>query len=102
MKRKQYWELSTEELAAATRQFDEPFIADQSRPLTPEELEQWRRVKRNRGRPKIGRGFKRVSLSIEQGLLRRATALAKKRGITRSKLFAHAIADELAKESRNR
>lgn len=101
MKRKKYWDLSTEELAAATRQFDEPFVADQSRPLTPEEKEQWRRASRKRGRPKVGRGFKRVSLSIEQGLLQRATALARKRGITRSRLFAQAIAGELAKEGRH-
>jgi hypothetical protein len=96
MKRKAYWELTAKELADATKQFDEPFVIDQSRPLTPSERKQWNRAKTKRGRPKAGQGFKRVSLSIEQGLLHRATALAKKRRISRSKLFAEAIEQTLA------
>ncbi len=91
MKKKEYWELSTEELAAATIPFDEPFVAEKSRPLTSEERKQWQRVKRKRGRPKVAQGFQRVSLSLEGGLLKRATALAKKRRITRSQLFTLAI-----------
>jgi hypothetical protein len=98
LKSKKYWQMSTEELARATKRFDEPFVVDDSRPLTPEERKQWRRIKRKRGRPKAGQGFARVSLSIERGLLKQASALAKKRRIPRSKLFADAIASELAKE----
>ena len=37
MKRKPYWEMTADELAAATRAFDEPGVADQSRPLTAAE-----------------------------------------------------------------
>jgi hypothetical protein len=98
MRRKPYWEMTAQELAEATKQFDEPFVADQSRPLTPAEREQWNRVRRKRGRPKIGQGFKRVSLSLEQGLLKRATALARKRGISRSHLFAQMLEKVLAEE----
>ena len=57
MKKKPYWEMTTSELAKATEQFNEPFVVDKSRPLTPAEQEQWARVKRKRGRPKIGAGF---------------------------------------------
>jgi hypothetical protein len=96
MKKKTYWEMTTEELAEATKQFDEPFVVDRSRPLTAAEQEQWDRVKRKRGRPKVGRGFKRVSVSIEQSLLCRATALAKKRGVSRSRLFAELLEEALA------
>src|SRR5258707_998055 len=66
MKRKPYWEMTATELAEATKQFDEPFVVDQTRPLTPAERKQWTRVRRKRGRPKMGQGFKRVSVSIEQ------------------------------------
>jgi len=91
MKQKPYWEMTSKELAEATKQFDEPFVVDQSRPLTPAERKQWKRLKRKRGRPKIGQGFKRVSMSLEKGLLKRATALAKKRRVSRSKLFAQML-----------
>ncbi len=95
MKKKPYWEMTTDELADATKQFDEPFVADQSRPLTPAEREQWNRTKRKRGRPRVGQGFKRVSVSLEQGLLRRVTALARKRHISRSKLLAMVLEEAL-------
>ncbi len=98
MKRKPYWEMTAKELGEATRQFEDPSVVDQSRPLTPTEREQWNRVKRKKGRPRVGRGFKRVSVSMEQGLLRRVTALAKKRRISRSKLFAQVLEQVLAQE----
>jgi hypothetical protein len=96
MKRKPYWEMTSKELAEATKQFDDPFVIDRSRPLTPAEREQWKRIKRKRGRPKIGQGFKRISVSLEQGLLRRATALAKKRRVSRSQLLAQMLERALA------
>jgi len=98
MKKKQYWEMSAKELAEATKQFDEPLVVDQSRPLTSAEREQWKQVKRKRGRPKIGRGYQRVSISVEKGLLKRMTAYAKKRQMTRSGLVAEGFEELLAKE----
>jgi Ribbon-helix-helix protein, copG family len=86
------------ELAKATEQFDKPFIVDESRPLTAAERAQWEKMRRKRGRPKIGTGFKRVSLSLEQDLLRQVTNLAKKRRISRSRLFALVLTDALAQE----
>ena len=98
MKRKPYWERTTEELAEATKLFDEPFVVDRSRPLTPEERKQWNRAKRKRGRPKVGQGFARISVSIEKQLLERATSFAKKRNISRSKLFALALEQALTQK----
>jgi macrodomain Ter protein organizer (MatP/YcbG family) len=66
--------------------------------LTPAEQEQSNRARRKRGRPKVGGGFKRVSVSLEQGLLKRVTALAKKRRISRSSLVAKALEQALARE----
>ena len=54
MKRKPYWEMTTTELAAATKQFGKAFVIDQSRPLTAAEQKQWNRLKRKRGRSKTG------------------------------------------------
>jgi hypothetical protein len=98
MKSKPYWEMKPKELAAATKEFDEPFVADQSRPLTPAEREEWQAISRKRGRPKLGQGFKRVSVSLEQGLLKRVTDLAKKRRISRSALVAKALEQALSQE----
>ncbi len=98
MKSKPYWEMKTTELAAATREFDDPFVVDQSRPLTPAEQKEWHKVSRKRGRPKLGQGFKRVSVSLEQGLLKRVTDLAKNRRISRSALVAKALEQALAQE----
>jgi hypothetical protein len=98
MKSKPYWKMNPNELADATKPFDEPFVLDQSRPLNPAEREQWNRVSRKRGRPKVGDGFKRVSVSLEQGLLNRVTAFAKKSRISRSMLVAKALEQALAQE----
>jgi hypothetical protein len=98
MKKKPYWEMTTKELPEATRQFEEPMVIRRSRPLTKSERELWRSVKRKRGRPKIGRGFQRISVSMERGLLQQVTALAKKRRLSRSRLFAQVFKKEVEKE----
>src|SRR5690349_15066859 len=97
MKRKPYWEITAGELAKATQQFDEPFVIDQSRPLTPAEREQWSQAKRRRGRPRVGQGVKRISVSLEKGLLKRITALAKKLRVSRSKLVAQVLEEALVR-----
>jgi hypothetical protein len=98
MKRKPYWEMSSEELAAATRDLDAPFVVDASRPLTALERKRWKSVKKKRGRPRIGRGFKRISVSIEKGLLGRVNALARKRRVNRSKLLALVLEEAIARD----
>ena len=97
-KPKPYWKMNATELSKATEQFDKPFVVDQSRDLTSAERSQWKRVRPKRGRPKIGEGFKRISLSLEQDLLRRVTSLAKKRRISRSRLVAIVLTEALAAE----
>jgi len=92
--------MTAKELAAATRQFDEPFAADASRPLTEAERRRWQRAKKKRGRPGTGLGVRRISVSMEQGLLRQVTALAKKRHISRSQLLAEAVTSVLVREAK--
>ncbi len=42
---KPYWEMTTEELREATKQFDEEFVFERSKPLTPEMKVLWEHVK---------------------------------------------------------
>src|SRR6478736_5522631 len=91
MKRKEYWDMTTEELAEATKRYDQPNIIDESRPLTPEEVELWKRVKSKRGRPRVGKGFQRISVSIERSLLSRVNSFAKRKKLSRSKLLAEVL-----------
>jgi hypothetical protein len=96
MNQKKYWEMNTEELAEATKQFDEECVADRARPLTPEEREQWQRVKRKRGRPRRGAGVQVVSVSLEKGLLQRTDRLRKKLGLKRAEFISQALQRAIA------
>jgi hypothetical protein len=48
--KKPYWEMTTEELSEATKEFDKEFCIDSFRPLTAEEKALWQRIKRKRSR----------------------------------------------------
>jgi hypothetical protein len=61
-----------------------------SRPLNAHERAQWQRFKKL-GRPKIGKGAKTISLTVERDLLKRADAYAKQHGISRARLIARGI-----------
>ncbi len=75
-----------------------------SRPMTPAERARWKKVqaglkaahKKKMGRPVTGKGVKVISLSMEQGLLKRADARAKKEGISRAALIARGLEAVLA------
>jgi hypothetical protein len=62
-----------------------------SRPLKARERRQWRRFKVKMGRPKVGKGAKTISLTVEMGLLKQADAYAKRHGISRAKLVAQGL-----------
>jgi hypothetical protein len=53
--RKPYWEMTAEELAEATAEFDQEFIVDTFRPLTPREKALWQRIKRKRSKQSDGK-----------------------------------------------
>jgi hypothetical protein len=61
-----------------------------SRPLNAKERTQWRRF-RKLGRPRIGKGAKTISLTVEKDLLKRADAYAKQHGISRARLIAQGL-----------
>src|SRR5438477_7789199 len=62
-----------------------------SRPLNARERQQWRRFKAKMGRPKVGKGAKTISLTVERELLKQADAYAKLHGISRAKLVAQGL-----------
>jgi uncharacterized protein (DUF4415 family) len=97
--RKKYWQMTTKELAAATKEFDEENVAETFVPLPPQAEAAWKAAKRKRprGRPRVGRGVKVVSVGIEASLLARTDTLAKKRGISRAKLVAEGLETVLAR-----
>src|SRR5258708_34740739 len=66
-------------------------IKVRSRPLNRVERKMWSAFKQKAGRPKIGKGVKVVSVGLEKDLLRRADALAKRRGVNRSALVSEAL-----------
>jgi hypothetical protein len=86
--KKHFEEMTAAELARATREFDRPFAFERARPLRKTERSAERKLRRGRGRPKVGKGAKKISISLEADLLRAADALARKKGVHRSELIA--------------
>ncbi len=88
---KQWEEMTTAELAEATAEFEEEFVADTFGPPKPGQAEQLRRAKRKRGRPKVGQGIKRISVSVEKGLLGKTDRLARQLKMRRAQLIARGL-----------
>jgi hypothetical protein len=88
--------LPDDEKEQIVAEFDTPFIADSFGPLTPAQQTAWRRAKRLMGRPKVGKGARRISRSVELGLLGRSDKMAKKLGVSRSQLVARGLEVVLA------
>lgn len=91
-----YDQMTTEELAAATAEYDKPWRGPglPGKPLTAADRAKFRRAaalarqRAKAGRPKVGEGTKIVPVSIERGLLRQADAFAKRHKLKRSQLVA--------------
>jgi hypothetical protein len=96
-KQKAFWEMTPRELAAATREYDLPMSGIPGKPLSAADRARHARANRKGGRPKIGRGVKVISLSVEKELLAQADALARRRGMTRAALFTRGLKAVLAK-----
>ncbi len=95
---KPYWEMTTAELREATKQFDEEFVADKGRPLTPEEQEIWEQVKAKGESPANGTAEAHIAVCVDQALLDRCMALAKKKRLSRDALIARGLRALLAAE----
>jgi hypothetical protein len=89
--KKPYWEMTTEELAEATAEFDREFIGDTFRPLTPKERAEWERARRKPGRPQKSREAEVIPVPVEKQVLTRSDRLARRLGIGREALIARCI-----------
>lgn len=92
MKRhKPYAQMTSAELAKATRRYDKPFAAlEESKPMTATMQRMHRRAAK-RGRPRVGKGAAKLYISMERGLLKQADHFAKTHGLSRSQLISQGI-----------
>jgi hypothetical protein len=88
MKKKPYDQMTADELAEATKEFDREFAYERAKPLTKAQRQMLARAGRRGGRPKIGQGAAVVNITVERGLLERADACTKANHLTRAKLVA--------------
>lgn len=97
-KAKPYWEMTTEELQEATKEFDEEFVADRAKPLTPEMKARWERAKAKVSVAGNGPPEQTIAVRLDKALLERCTALAKKKRLSRDALVARGLRALLAAE----
>jgi len=90
-RKKPYWEMNKEELAAATAEFDKECLDETFPEPPPEAKAQLERAMRKRGRPRNGNGAKAISVTLERGLLKRSDRAAHRLGLSRSALIAHGL-----------
>ena len=95
---KAYWEMTTEELREATKEFDEEFVADRAKPLTPQMQARWERARTKPPRGEDGSSQQTIAVRLEKALLDRCTGLAKKKRISRDALIARGLKALLAAE----
>jgi hypothetical protein len=85
-------EMTQAELREATRVFNAemPVGPDglPGRPMNPSERRTWKKVRKKMGRPKIGKGVKRVMISMEKQLLQDSDDFARKHHLSRSQIIS--------------
>ena len=96
-----FGKMSAAELEAEVAEFDQESLDDHGfQDPTAAELASLRRAKRKKpGRPRVGKGAKRVLLTIEIGLLKAVDSYAKKSGLSRSALIATQMRKVLGKSA---
>ena len=97
-KQKPYWEMTTAELGEATKEFDEHFAFQRTKPLTPKMRAMWEKAKAKPDSITNGTPEAHISVTIEKSLLERSVALAKKKRLTRDALIARGLQTLLAAE----
>ena len=102
---KSYLKMSLDELRAATREYDDPGYHPKNMPKTPEEQARIERTLGNlrrgyrpgvRGRAPVGKGARRVLITVEARLLDEADAFARRAKMSRSELIARSLTTTLA------
>jgi hypothetical protein len=97
-KTKPYWEMNTDELREATKEFDEEFVFERTKPLSPEMKARWEAAKAKADPPSNGKPEQTIAVRLDKSLLKRCTALAKKKRLSRDALIARGLRALLAAE----
>jgi len=95
-----YEKMRPKERQAVTAKFDQELTVEEPRPLSAEERTLWAKARRKPGRPRVGRGARVISVSVERQLLGRSDALAQRLGISRASLVSRGLKAVLAAEGR--
>jgi hypothetical protein len=93
-KQKPYWEMSTAELAEATKEFDDPNYNPPAVKPTTAQRAQLRRWHRKRAAARA-----RLTLSLDKQLIAQANDYAATHGVTFSDLVSDALRRLMGKES---
>ena len=97
---KQFSRMTTEDLKAATTEFEREMVAEEFGPLSARAKARWRKARQRPGRPRRGEGAKMISVTVERNLLARSDALAKNMGVTRAGIIARGLKAVLAAEGK--
>src|SRR5688572_10166225 len=98
--RKWYSRMTRRELDELAERFDREVNASEMKPLTAAMRKQEARAKRKRpGRPRVGKGAKRVMVTMEKGLLEELTAHTRRRNVTRAAFIAQAVRAQLRRSA---
>lgn len=95
---KPYWEMTLPELREATKEFDDEFVAEKSRPLTSEERALWEEIRNRPDSNEEDLSCQTIAVRLEKRLLDQCRALAKKKRISRDALIARGLKVLLAAE----
>jgi hypothetical protein len=93
-KRKRWTEMTTKELAAATRQFDDPNYNPPARKPSKRQLMQLRRIQSKATKNRFS-----IALALEASLVEQADEYAAGHGITFSELVSDALRRMIGKKS---
>jgi hypothetical protein len=91
----------TSEIAEARAGYGREFVIDEFGPMTAVARARWARAKGKPGRPRLGKGARAISVSVERELLSRSDALAKELGVSRAGLIERGLKAVLAAQGRD-
>lgn len=92
--KKRWSEMTTEELAAATKEFDDPSFNPPAQKPTKRQLAQLHGVQRKAARDRF-----RIAVSLDGGLIEEADDYAANHGVTFSELVSNALRQMMRRKS---
>lgn len=95
---KPYAEMNIAELREATAEFNAEHAADGGKPLPDRLKARWKRAKNKKPSQDKGQADRIISVRLDETLLERCTALAKKKRLSRDDLVARGLRVLLAAE----